>query len=163
MNLEVLRYSGGSDTTLGLLFDVTERRNFLCFTLEDERRDVKVAGETCIPAGEYRVTLRTEGEHHRRYRDRYPQMHRGMLWIRDVPEFEFILIHVGNRDDDTEGCLLVGDTAIQNLTEEGSIGASRNAYQRIYPSIADALERGEEVKVHFVDYDTNANIPVTAP
>jgi hypothetical protein len=68
-----------------------------------------------------------------------------MLWLQDVPGFEHILIHPGNRDDDTKGCILVGDSASQNITEEGSIGSSRNAYRRIYPPIAAALEAGELV------------------
>ncbi len=153
MKLEVLRFSGGDETTLGLLFDVTEERKFLCFTLEDERREVKVRGETCVPAGEYRITLRTEGGHHTKYSSKYPGMHKGMLWVRDVPGFEFILIHVGNFDDDTEGCLLVGNGSNQNVTEEGSITASRSAYKRIYPGIAAALERNEPVTITYIDYD----------
>ena len=139
---------------ISLLFDVTEGRKVLCFTLEDERREIKVPGETCIPAGEYQLTLRTEGRHHQRYKDRYGENHKGMLWVRDVPDFTFILIHVGNKDDDTDGCLLLGDNAMQNLTEDGSITASRSAYQRVYPPIAAAIERGEDVSIHYVDYDS---------
>ena len=36
MKLEVLRFSSDSDSTLGVLFDTTCERKFLCFTLEDE-------------------------------------------------------------------------------------------------------------------------------
>ena len=43
---EVLRFSSQEDSTLGMLFDVTDGRKFLCFTLEDEARDKKVKGET---------------------------------------------------------------------------------------------------------------------
>lgn len=154
MELEVLRFSGGREATLGLLFDVSDGRRFLCFTLEDERRAVKKPGETCIPCGEYRLTLRNEGAMNERYRQRYPEIHRGMLWVRDVPSFEYILIHTGNKDDHTEGCLLVGDSASQNLTEEGQVGSSRNAYRRIYPPIAAAIERGEPATIRYVDYDS---------
>ena len=38
MKLEVLRYSSQNESTLGMLFDVTEGREFLCYTLEDEYR-----------------------------------------------------------------------------------------------------------------------------
>ena len=51
MKLEVLRFSSQSDSTLGLLFDVTNGREFLCYTIEDEARETKVMGETRIPAG----------------------------------------------------------------------------------------------------------------
>ena len=39
MKLEVLRFSSQKDSTNGILFDVTEGREFLCYTLEDEYRD----------------------------------------------------------------------------------------------------------------------------
>lgn len=153
MKLEVLRYSSGEETTLGLLFDVTGPmpRQFLCYTLEDEHREFKVAGQTRIPDGEFKVTLRTVGGKHAKYGARYPDMHKGMLWVRDVPGFEYILIHVGNTDDDTEGCLLLGDTANQNVTAEGSIGSSGNAYKRIYPLIADKIAAGEKVTITYID------------
>jgi len=43
MKLELKRFSGQSDTTLGLMFVDGE---FECFTLEDEYRADKVKGET---------------------------------------------------------------------------------------------------------------------
>ena len=36
MQLEVLRISSGEDSTSGVMFDVTNGRKFLCYTLEDE-------------------------------------------------------------------------------------------------------------------------------
>ena len=41
MKLEVLRFSSGKDSTLGIFSDITEGRKFLCYTLEDEFRTVK--------------------------------------------------------------------------------------------------------------------------
>ena len=41
MKLEVIRYSSQKDSTLGMLFDVTKGRKFLCFTLEDEKEEQK--------------------------------------------------------------------------------------------------------------------------
>ncbi len=157
MKLEVLRVSSQKDSTNGLLFDVTTDRKFLCFTLEDEHRDNKVSGETRIPAGTYNVTLRTEGGFNQRYNDKFgSDFNKGMLWVRDVPGFEYILIHIGNTDENTEGCLLVGDSQNQNITQnkDGFIGASTNAYKRIYPPIADVLERGGTVEISYIDYDT---------
>ena len=39
MKLEVLRISSESDSTSGLVFNVTNGRKFLCYSLEDEYRD----------------------------------------------------------------------------------------------------------------------------
>jgi hypothetical protein len=69
-----------------------------------------------------------------------------MLHVMDVPGFEFILIHVGNDDDDTAGCLLVGSTADK---DKGFIGASRKAYEDLYPKVAEAILAGEEVKITY--------------
>jgi len=153
MKLEVIRFSSHSDSTLGLLFDVTEGRKFLCFTIEDEARDTKVMGETRIPAGEYELKLRKEGGYHQRYVKKYGSMHKGMIHVQDVPGFTYILWHTGNTDEHTMGCLLLGDTSQQNITKEGFIGASNDAYKRVYPSIAEAIENGDKVTATYIDYD----------
>ena len=156
MDLEVLRFSSQKDSTNGLLFDVTGgKRKFLCYTLEDEHRDDKVKGETRVPAGTYKITLRTTGGFHARYEKKYGSMHKGMLWVREVPNFEYILIHTGNTDEHTAGCLLVGNSQQANFgSSDGFIGSSVDAYKRIYPAIAAALKEGEEVSITYTDFDT---------
>lgn len=154
MMLEVSRFSSQKESTLGILYDVSVGRRFLCFTLEDEYRTKKVYGETRIPDGEYDLVLRTEGGFNKRYKQKFPNMHLGMLWVKDVPNFEYILIHIGNKDDDTAGCTLVGDTSTQNITEEGMVGSSTNAYKRIYPPIAKAIIDGKRVRIRYINYDT---------
>lgn len=154
MKLEVVRFSSQKDSTLGLLFDVTDGdRKFMAYTLEDEYRDVKVMHETRIPAGTYDITLRTVGGFHDKYSSRFGDLHKGMLWVRNVPNFEYILIHAGNNDDDTSGCLLVGDTQTENVKSDGFVGSSVNAYKRIYTPIAEAIECGDEVTITYIDFD----------
>ena len=150
MKLEVLRFNSSDDFTTGLLFDVTDNvRSFLCYTLEDEARTVKQWGETRIPAGTYKLTLRAEGGFHSRYLAKFgAEFHKGMIYVNEVPNFEYILWHIGNDDDDTAGCLLVGKTSQDNF-----IGSSTTAYKEIYPPIRDAILSGEEVSVNYIDYD----------
>ena len=157
MELEVLRFSSQKDSTNGILFNITGgQRTFLCYTLEDEHREEKVFGETRVPAGTYRITLRTTGGFHSRYLKKYGEMHKGMLWVRDVPNFEYILIHTGNTDEHTAGCLLVGDSQQANFgNSNGMVGSSVQAYKRIYPEIAKALENNEEVTICYRDFDYN--------
>jgi hypothetical protein len=147
MELRVIRYCSREDWTLGMLM---EDRTFLCYTLEDEHREEKVMHETRVPAGRYRITLRTEGGTHARYIKKYPDMHKGMLWVRDVPNFKWILIHTGNTDEHTSGCLLTGLTSDSS---KGFIGRSVDAYKAIYPRIAAALENGEDVFITYENYD----------
>ena len=155
MQLEVLRFSSEDDSTSGLLFNITNgNRKFLAYTLEDEYREEKEMHETRIPAGTYNVTLRTEGGFHQRYVAKYGDMHKGMLWVRDVPGFEYILIHTGNTDEHTSGCLLLGDTQTNNqIKEDGFIGSSVQAYKRVYPQIAKVLEEGGTVNIKYTDFD----------
>lgn len=155
MKLEVLRYSSGKESTLGALFDITDERKFLCYTLEDEHRDIKVMHETRIPAGTYEITLRAWGGFHERYSKRFSEIHYGMLWVRDIPNFEYILIHAGNDDDDTSGCLLVGETQTANsMGSDGFVGNSTKAYKTIYPKIAEALLSNQKVTITYTDFDS---------
>ena len=154
MKLKVIRFSSQKDSTSGLLFDVTNGTEFLCYTLEDERREEKVMAETRIPAGVYSILLRKEGGFHGRYTKKYGDMHKGMLHVQDVPNFKWILIHTGNTDEHTAGCLILGDSQENNvLMKDGFIGRSVQAYKRVYPPIAEALENGEEVTIEYIDLD----------
>ena len=154
MKLEVIRFNKGVDSTNGILFDITDdKRKFLCYTLEDESRVEKVYGETCIPEGEYKINFRREGGYHAKYSKRFSDIHMGMLEVCNVPNFKYILLHCGNTDEDTAGCLLLGDTQENNNTKKnGFIGKSTTAYTRVYPSIAKALEDGEEVTIVYRDF-----------
>ena len=148
MKIRLERIASDSESTIGIFFIDGV---FQCFTLEDEYRATKVPGETRIPAGAYRVSLRVNGGLTKKYAARYPDIHRGMLWLQGVPGFEWIYIHVGNRDEHTEGCILVGDTASASRGDM-SIGSSVNAYRRIYPMLADAAENGD-LEIEIIDRD----------
>ena len=157
MKLEVIRFNKGKDSTNGILFDITNERKFLCYTLEDEARTEKVWGETCIPEGEYRLGFRTVGGHDAKYANRFTDIHMGMLHVLDVPNFKYILIHCGNTDEDTAGCLLLGDTQTNNnVKENGYIGKSTLAYFRVYEEISKAFKEGEEeVTITYRDFATS--------
>ena len=147
MEIDVIRFNSKEDFTDGLMYINGE---FQVYTLEDEERSVKVFGETRIPNGRYSIGLRTVGGFDKRYSSKYGKdFHKGMLWVKDVPNFEYILIHVGNDDGDTAGCLLTGMT--NNADEKGFIGGSTDAYKKIYPPIRDAVLSGEDVFINYKD------------
>jgi hypothetical protein len=139
MKLKVERYKHSENDTVGKLYiDGT----FSCFTLEDEKREIKVKGETRIPEGTYQVKLRTVGGFHEKYLKRFgPEFHKGMLHLWNVPGFEFILIHCGNTDKDTAGCILVGD-GLDTGSKNSSLVKSEAAYRKLYPQVRDALLKG---------------------
>lgn len=122
---------------------------FECFGLEDEYRESKVIHETRIPAGRYPVKVRTFGGFHRRYQNRF-DFHRGMLEVCGVPGFTDILIHIGNTDDDTSGCLLVGQTL--NAKTPFLLRSSTTAYAQLYRKVINAALNGD-LFIHYIDED----------
>jgi len=152
MKLDVIRTQFGKDATNGLLFIDNV---FECYTLEDEVRDVKVHSETAIPLGTYTIKFRNIGGFDTKYTARYGStFHKGMLELQDVPNFKYILIHTGNTDQHTAGCLLLGETQ-QDLDKgkDGFVGGSGDAYKKMYLKVRDALINQEEVTINYKNID----------
>ena len=138
MFIEVKRlYDNGKATTGEMYID----GKFECYTLEDTYNYPKVFGKTRIPEGSYAVELRKEGEMVKKYDAKYPG-HDGMLWLRGVPDFKYVYIHVGNFHENTDGCILVGKTL-----GDGAIGSSIAAYKELYPKIAEQIKAGYPVNI----------------
>lgn len=149
MNLKLLRICSREDWTAGVLLRTDlAKPEFLCATLEDEQRKVKVSGETRIPAGTYEILLRDEGRVTQRYFRKFPDMHHGMLHLQNVPGFKWIYIHIGNTDEDTSGCILVGNSMDY---DKGMCLYSTNAYKHIYPLIASEILHGNQVFITIED------------
>jgi hypothetical protein len=148
VKLTLRRFSSGESSTLGLL---EQDGRFVCFTLEDPHREVKIPGDTRIPAGIYLLTLQLVGHLHATYSTRFEGMHRGMLALMAVPNFSGVMLHCGNTDADTDGCILVGDSAIQNVSQRGALATSEAAYKRVYPPIAAALGANDLVSILITD------------
>ena len=142
MIVKLVRFSSQEDSTLGLLYIDGA---FQCFTIEDEFREEKVHGETRIPEGIYELGIRAEGGFHERYKQRFRGVHKGMIEVLDVPNFQYILLHIGNWEDQTDGCILLGNSAKQNVTGSGMVLESKIAYLRVYPIIMRALQKGKKV------------------
>ena len=147
MKLQVVRTQFGTDATNGLLF---VNGLFECYTLEDQYQAVKVMHETCIPEGTYDIKFRTVGGFHEKYKKRYGADHYGMLHLQDVPNFTYILIHAGNTDEHTSGCLIVGETQQDlDLSDDGFIGHSGVAYSKLYKKVAKELLLGKSVTIEY--------------
>ena len=143
MELELKRLKDDGKGTIGTL---SINGEFVSFTLEDTFNEPKVYGKTRIPDGEYELKLRTGSPMANRYKKRFGDTHKGMLWLQDVPDFTYVYIHVGNREDDTDGCILVGSTC-SSRKDDQYVAGSVLAYTEIYPYIADAITKGEKVTI----------------
>ena len=155
MKLQVIRTQFGKDATNGMLFI---NGIFECYTLEDQYQAVKVMHETCIPEGVYDVKFRKTGGFHAKYSERYKNAHYGMLHIQDVPNFTYILIHTGNTDEHTSGCLIVGESQQDlDIAEDGFIGSSAVAYKKMYSKVANQLLQGKDVTIEYTTIDKLLN------
>ena len=148
MKLKLLRYSDNGNSTLGLLF-INDK--FSGYILEDEYRKIKVKGEARIPAGTYKLGLRkVESEMTKRYRRQFGWF----VWhiqILNVPDFNFVYLHKGNKESHTDGCLLIANTANNNQIEPGFVGDSSKAFERIYKQIYPLLKNGKQVTIQIID------------
>lgn len=94
MNFILQRQPSNDRCTIGAIF-LLDR--FVCHTLEDIVRNVKIPGETAIPAGIYEIT-----------RNMSARFKRELPLLMNVPGFEGVRIHSGNVAADTHGCILPG-------------------------------------------------------
>lgn len=155
--LTLYRDSKGENSTIGRLCIGEGLSEYLfCYVVEDEKRSEKVAGKTRIPAGTYELGIRKGSPMANRYDNKYSDIgHNGMIWLKDVPDFEFVYIHVGNTHEETEGCLLLNYTAyIDPANGGGSGGRSVAAYKDFYKKIRPLLD-DEKVFITIKDEGVN--------
>lgn len=154
LQLRLTRFFPSKESTLGAMFIDSEPE---CFTLEDEYREIKVKGETRIPAGTYTIkfneTLTPLTE---KYRAKYPWF-TYHLEIQDVKNFKNVYIHVGNTDSNTQGCILLGDSLINNQVkvgnvQDGFLGNSGQAFERFYKKVGEHLRQNGDVEIQIIDY-----------
>lgn len=86
-----------------------------CVSCEDadrklEKGGAKVFAKTAIPRGRYRLTVTMS--------KRFKKL---LILVNDVPQFEGVRFHGGNKAEDSEGCILVGQvrtaTGIANCAD----------------------------------------------
>ena len=147
MELKLKHYGHDSTSSGGAL---SINGQFFCHTCEDEKRTVKVYGETRIPAGRYEIKLRDAGGMNERYHKIFP-FHRGMIHLQDVPGFEWIYIHPGSNEKQTEGCILISYTAHSKNGFSLEPKRSIETYTDLYQLILLALEKDEQIFIEVID------------
>lgn len=105
-------------------------------------KELKKPSITAIPKGIYKITLDVVSP---RFCTKafYKQVCDGKLpRLLNVKGFDGILIHAGNTDKDTDGCLLVG----MNL-EKGKVLKSQETFKELYKLLKDKHDKGEEITI----------------
>ena len=151
--LDIERFGFGNDSTLGNISLSDPDDPWICYSCEDERREVKVPGETCIPVGTYEILLRTDSEKFAKYYDRF-DFHRGMLWLQDVPGFKWIYIHIGNKETHTDGCILPGVVPLIMPDGEFQVARSEAAYVPLYKRVIANYDMNKRVFARVTERQT---------
>ena len=132
------------DRTLGRLYVPGLE---ILYTVEDPVREEKIAGETAIWAGRYKLGIRKEDTpltlKFRTTRDWFAHF----IEILDIEKFSKVYIHSGNTPGDTAGCPLVG----YGHTPNGDVTNSNLAMRRLYEFLYPRLEAGEEWFIDIAD------------
>jgi|TARA_R110000803_G_scaffold210841_1_gene284337 hypothetical protein len=149
MKIILERFTSNSQTTIGL---IRLSGLFECFSLEDEFREVKVSGETRIPPGTYDVLLRDAGGMTARYHEMFPDLHKGMLHLQDVPGFTYVYFHIGNHEGNTDGCILTGSGASISPDHKWTVNSSKDAYEAFYAKVMPAAASGN-LQLTIIDRD----------
>lgn len=130
MELILKRLIFTDESTIGELLN--EQGERICYVLEDKVREIpgrsvsewKVAGSTAIPTGRYKVIW-----------DMSNRFKKETLRLLNVPGYEGIRIHKGNRSKETEGCLLPGTVYSKDFISNSAI-ALENIEKLICPCLA---------------------------
>lgn len=135
------RYLGATYTIGSLSID----GEYFCDTLEDTMRDlnkngrfdngeIKIMHQTAVPYGSYQVIVNLS-----------PKFKRNLPRLLDVPSFDGVLIHRGNTDKDSSGCILVGENK-----GKGKVINSTKYEVKLVEILTAAQNRREQIEIDIV-------------
>lgn len=134
--------------TIGKLYINGE---YFCDTIEDKDRNLhqgmeldwisnqKVYGETAIPYGRYRVTMKVQSPKFAN-KKQYEKCKGYIPRLIDVPAYQGILIHIGNTAKDSYGCILVGENKVKGMVVNSTVW-----FWKLYDILKKADDDGEEI------------------
>lgn len=128
-----------------------------CNTLEDKDRGlkstsplslikkVKVKAETAIPTGTYEVAMNIISPKYSLKPWYVTNCHGArMPRIQNIPGYSGVLVHPGNSNRDTEGCLLVGKNNVVGMVTD-----SKATFLKLYNQMYAAYKKGEKIIITF--------------
>jgi hypothetical protein len=114
---------------------------YVCDSLEphaiDWSKEKKIKDKTAIPCGEYELKYSYSGK-----------FAKEMPYLQNVPHFEGVMIHTGNRPCDTHGCILVGENP-RNLAQSvmPKLINSRIKFSLLEKFLYQAIKKKEKITV----------------
>lgn len=108
---------------------------------EDAIKKLKVYAETAIPTGTYQVSLNVVSPKYSK-RKYYKDLCGGKVpRLLGVKGYDGVLIHIGNTNKDTAGCILVGENKVK-----GRVINSTKAFEKLY-KILKSARYGTQIEI----------------
>lgn len=139
MKILLDRFFKGPKYTVGHLYIDGK---YFCDTIEDVDRGLldsmplseikakKIPSKTAIPRGTYKITLDVVSPKYSK-RDYYIKVCKGKVpRILNVKGFEGILTHAGNTEEDSAGCIILGENKVK-----GKVINSRVTFEKFYKEL----------------------------
>jgi hypothetical protein len=102
--------------------------------------EIKKPSITAIPKGTYEITLDVVSPKYSKVQF-YKEVCNGKVpRLLNVKGFDGILIHTGNTEHNTNGCLLCGLNKVK-----GQVIESKETFKRLYKLLQDGKSRGEKI------------------
>lgn len=127
---------------------------FICNTMEDADRGLddgmpdwmirnkKIPNVTAIPTGRYEVDMSTVSPRFSQ-KSFYMEVCQGKVpRLKNVKGFDGILLHTGNDETHSSGCLLVGLNTVK-----GKLTDSKETFKKVYTLMKEAHDRGETIYI----------------
>ncbi|EOW1206658.1 DUF5675 family protein [Campylobacter coli] len=132
MKIKIIRRYTGKTCVIGKfkVLDDKEKILFECFSLEEDKEGLESGKDLRIPEGNYNLKRHSPSRFENTLRSITKKDDTMINVYNDkVPSSRAILIHWGNTDKDTKGCILLGLTKDNN---NESVGQSRQACKEFY-------------------------------
>ncbi|EGS5736003.1 hypothetical protein JEB64_000938 [Campylobacter jejuni] len=133
MKITINRRYTGKTCVIGKfkVLDDEEKILFECFSLEEDKEGLESGKDLRMPAGVYNLKRHSPSRFENTLRSITKKDDDTMINVYndDVPSSRAILIHWGNSDKDTQGCILLGLT---KANDNESVGQSRQACKEFY-------------------------------
>ncbi|EBD1669234.1 hypothetical protein FHO05_00670 [Campylobacter jejuni] len=133
MKITINRRYTGKTCVIGkfkVLGDDEEKILFECFSLEEDKEGLESGKDLRIPEGNYNLKRHSPSRFENTLRSITKKDDTMInVYNDEVPSSRAILIHWGNTDKDTQGCILLGLTKDNN---NESVGQSRQACKEFY-------------------------------
>jgi len=136
---KLIRTYFGDKRTIGnfSLYDNSGKEVFACFVCEDTVRGAgdpktvsqwKIKGKSAIPYGTYLV------------KKTWSKKYGKPVWeLQNVPGYQGIRIHAGNTEEDTEGCLLLGEFISPNYTGVSNSKKTIEIFEALLNSVGNPV------------------------